>query len=408
MKFLVLAWRNVFRHKRRTLITAAAISVGLAAMIMSNTVMNGMDKLASWNIINYETGHFEIFANDYYREEGLFPLDTIIDNPEPLFAIVRDIKGISGITQRVKFPARVNNGIDEFPVLAIGIDLDTESDVFNTDKTVVTGRFIENPDDIIIGAELSSTMEVNVGSILTIITRDKYGTYNAYDFIVAGLITTEHPLFDANAVLMDIAVAQELLALRNGVTELNVRIRDESNVPEMKEVIQSAIGTNYEVYTYKELYASIFEVSGIKRIGQFIIALVVVIIAAVGIINTMLMAVMERIPEIGTLKAMGFQNFDIVKIFLYEGGVIGIFGSLLGCFYGLLASLFIVFIGIDLTSFFDSSEFGFPVRFVLKGEIDPGMVLIVFAFGVFVSVLVTLWPVRKATKLQPVDALRHV
>lgn len=408
MKILVLAWRNVFRHKRRTLITAAAISVGLGAMIMSNTMMNGMDKIASWNIINYETGHLEIFADDYYREEGMFPLDTIIDDPEPLLAIVHDIKGISGITQRVKFPARVNNGIDEFPVLAIGIDLGTESEVFKTAETVVVGGFIENPDDILIGTELASTMEVDGGSILTIITRDKHGTYNAYDFIVAGLITTDHPLFDANVVLMDITVAQGLLSLGKGVTELNIRIRDESKVPEMKEIIQSRVGTDYEVYTYKELYASIFEVSGIKRVGQIMIALVVVIIAAVGIINTMLMAVMERIPEIGTLKAMGFQNFDIMKMFLYEGGIIGIIGSFLGCFYGLLASLFIVFIGIDLTSFFDSSDFGYPVKFILKGEIDPGMVLVVFAFGVVVSVLVTLWPVRKATRLQPVDALRHV
>jgi putative ABC transport system permease protein len=408
VKLLILAWRNVFRHRRRTLITAAAISVGLAFMIIMNTMMNGMDKLASRNIIDYETGHFEIFTKGYYREEGMFPLDTIIDDPEPLFKVVRDLKGIIGVTQRVKFPARVNNGIDEFPILAIGIDLRTESEVFETNKTVVTGRFIENPDDILIGTELASTMDIDEGSSITIITRDKHGTYNAYDFIVAGLITTEHPLFDANAVIMDITVAQELLALGNGVTELNIRIRNESKVPEMKQTIQSAVGTNYEVYTYKELYASIFEVSGFKRLGQTILALVVVIIAAVGIVNTMLMAVMERIPEIGTMKAMGFQNFDIVKMFLYEGGIIGVFGSLMGCFYGLLASLFIVFVGIDLSSVFDSSELGYPVEMHLKGEIDLGLVLLVFAFGVLVSILVTLWPVRRATKLQPVDALRHV
>jgi ABC-type lipoprotein release transport system permease subunit len=408
VKILILAWRNVFRHRRRTLITAAAISVGLAAMITSNTMMNGMDKIASQNIIHYETGHFEIFAKGYYREEGMFPLDTIIDDPDPLYRIVRDIKGVGGVTQRVKFPARVNNGIDEFPVLAIGINTQTESDVFKTDKAVVAGRYIDSAEDILVGTELSKIMNVEEGSLLTIITRDKYGTYNAYDFIVAGLINTEHPLFDGNAVVMDIAVAQELLSLGKGVTEISVKIRDESRISEMKKTIISVIGDDYEVYTYKELYASIFEISGFKRIMQFMIALVVVIIAAVGIINTMLMAVMERIPEIGTLKAMGFQNLDIVKMFLYEGGIIGVFGSFMGCFYGLLISLFIIFVGIDLSSFFDSSELGYPVRFVLKGEIDPGMMLVVFAFGVFVSVMVTLWPVRRATKLQPVDALRHV
>jgi ABC-type lipoprotein release transport system permease subunit len=408
VKILIIAWRNVFRHKRRTLITAAAISVGLASMVVSNTMMNGMDKLASWNIINYETGHFEIFAADYYREEGVFPLDSIIDAPDSLLSVVGQISGVSGLTRRVKFPARVNNGIDEYPVLAIGIDLKTESMVFKTAEAIVTGHFIEGPDQILIGTELARTMEVDEGSMLTVITRDRYGTYNAYDFIIAGIIATDHPLFDANAVILDIDIAQELLSLGKGITELNVRIRSESNLLEMKDIIQSAIGADYEVYTYKEMYASIFEVSGIKRVGQLLVALVVVIIAAVGIINTMLMAVMERIPEIGTLKAMGFQNSDIIQMFLYEGGIIGIFGSLLGCFYGLLGSLFMVYIGIDLTSFLNSADLGYPIKLILKGEIDPGMILLVFIFGVFVSVAVTLWPVRKATKLQPVDALRHV
>ncbi len=408
MKLLKLAWRNVLRHKRRTMITAAAISVGLTAMITSNTMMNGMDKMASANIINFETGHLEIFSKGYYREEGMFPLDTIIEEPNILIDELKPISGISGITVRVKFPARLSNGIDEFPVLGIGIDLNTESQVFKTMSSVVAGNFIEKPEDLLIGTELAKTMNVETGNMLTLITRDRNGTYNAYDFIISGLIITDHPLLDANAVIMDIDMARELNALGSGATEISVKINNESQIEKMRENINKFVGNDYETYTYKELYASIFEVSGFKRMMQFIVALVVIIIAAVGIINTMLMAIMERIPEIGTLKAMGFQNNIITRLFLYEGGIIGFFGSVIGCLIGLAFSIFIIIVGIDFSQIFSSADLQYPVKMLIKGELDPLMILIVFLFGIIVSVLVTLWPLRYATRLQPVDALRHV
>ena len=126
MKILYLAWRNVFRHTRRTLITASAFSVGLSAMIVSNTMMNGTDKSASENIIQYETGHVQVFKKGYYREEGVFPLDTIIEEPDAVVRQVGSIKNVTGVTQRVRFQARVSNGIDELPVLAYGIDIDQD------------------------------------------------------------------------------------------------------------------------------------------------------------------------------------------------------------------------------------------------------------------------------------------
>lgn len=408
MKLLHIAWRNVFRHTRRTLITAAAISVGLSAMIFMNTMMNGVDKMASRNIIDYETGHLEIFALGYYREEGAFPLDTIIDDPEFVIGEIEDVSGIKTIAPRIKFQARISNGIDELPVLGMGIDIEKDKEVFEISNTVVEGAYLQQEGDVLIGKDLAGDMDLKVGSFLTIITKDRNGTYNAYDLTVSGIINTGHPLFDGNIAILPIGQAQELLAIGQGVTELSIRARDENKLAGLKEDLASQVGRDYEILTWKELNAAIFEVSGFKRAGQFIIALVVVIIAAVGIINTMLMAVMERIPEIGTLKAMGFSNSGIVRMFIYEGGIIGVFGSLLGCIIGFLVSLYFVYIGLDFSSFFKNMDIVYPMKFIIKGELDYLMLLYVFLFGIFVSVFVTLWPVQKATKLQPVDALRHV
>ncbi|UCC11796.1 MAG: ABC transporter permease [candidate division WOR-3 bacterium] len=408
MKILHLAWRNVFRHTRRTLITASAISVGLSAMILSNTMMNGADKMASENIIQYETGHMQIFAKGYYREEGIFPLDTIIEEPETIIQHVRTHRNVAGVTERVKFQARVNNGVDELPTLAYGIDIENDSEVFRIAQSVVDGAFLKEREDILIGTDLARDMGFAIGSYLTVITKDRYGTYNANDFFVSGLINTTHPLFDRNAVLMKLEVAQQLLDLDHGVTEICVRVRNSAQLASAQRDITALIGAKYEVYTWRELNAAIFEISGFKRLSQFMIALVVLIIAAVGIVNTMLMAVMERIPEIGTLKAMGFRNNSIVQMFVLEGGIIGAFGSLLGCIFGVLMSLYVAIQGLDFSQFFGDMDVGYPIKMIIKGEIDFLTILLVFLFGVVVTILVSLWPVRMATRLEPVDALRHV
>ncbi len=408
MKILNLAWRNVFRHTRRTVITAVAISIGLSAMIFMNTMMNGVDKMAQKNIVEYETGDLEVFAKGYYREEGFFPIDTIIENPESLINQLKTISGINEIVPRVKFQSQINNGIDELPVLGIGIDIENESRIFKTASAVVKGNFLKNPDDIVIGEYLARDINLDVGSSVTIITRDRNGTYDARDFTVAGILSTGHPLFDQNAVLISIEKAQELLSIPGSFTELSIKSKDDNNLTPLKEEISQKIGKEYEVYTWKELYASIFEVSGFKRTFQFLLALVVVIIAAVGIVNTMLMAVMERIPEIGTLKAMGFSNFNIVKMFIYEGGIIGVFGSLIGCILGILVSLYLTYYGLDFSRQFQNINIVYPIKFIIKGEIDFNTIIFVFVFGVIVSILVTLWPVRRATKIEPADALRHV
>ena len=223
MRLLILSWRNVFRHTRRTIITAAAISVGLTAMIVMNTMMNGVDKMASENIVQFETGHIQVFTKGYYREERIFPLDTIIENPAELMSKIMSVKGVKSVTPRVKFQARVNNGIDELPVLGIGINKESEHKVFQTPKALVTGNYLESKDDLLIGVELAQDMNVELGSYLTIITRDRNGTYNAFDFFVAGLVNTGHPLLDRNAAIIDISVAQELLSIGEGVTEICIR-----------------------------------------------------------------------------------------------------------------------------------------------------------------------------------------
>lgn len=405
MKIFNLAWRNVFRHTRRSIITAVAISVGLSAMIFMNSMMNGVDRMAEENIVNYESSQISVFARGYYQEEGLYTLDSLIINPIVLMQKLKTIRSVQELTPRIKFLCQLNTGLEELSVLGIGIDPGQDERVFKIKNSVARGKYLESHDDLLIGEGLAKDIGLELGSIVTIITKDKFGTYNAYDFTITGLVNTGHPLLDRNAVLISLPIAQELLNMPDAVTEIAVNTNTKDLVTFKREITQK-IGKDYEQYTWKELYASIFEVSGMKRSAQFMLAMVVVIIAAVGIVNTMLMAVMERVNEIGTLKAMGYNNFNITKMFVYEGGIIGFFGSLFGSIIGILISLYLQYFGLDLSKRFEGIDIMYPIKFILKGEINYLNIVLVFLFGIVVSILVTLYPVRRATKLKPADALR--
>jgi putative ABC transport system permease protein len=409
MKLLIMAGRNIFRHTRRSVITALAISVGLTGMIAMDTLMNGADKMGMRNIVDFETGQLEIFAKGYYREEGAFPLDTVIKDAEPLTAAVTGMPGVKAAVGRLKFAARLSNGVDELPVTGIGIDRERDKTVFQIPSSVVAGAYLDGPDQAMIGADLARDMKAGVGDILTVLVRDRNGTFNAFDLEIRGLIITGHPLLDRNAVLMDLGTAQRLMAMPGWITELCVRTAEApKRIAAIRAAIQSRIGPGYEIYSWDELNAAIFRIMGLKRFFGFLVGLAVLIIAAVGIINTMLMAVMERVPEIGTLKAMGFSNRSIVMMFLFEGGLIGAIGSLAGTFFGLMISIYLATVGLDFSRQFKNADLNFPMKMIFRGEIELSTVLLVFAFGVAVSVLVTLLPVRRAAKLEPADALRHV
>jgi ABC-type lipoprotein release transport system permease subunit len=220
---------------------------------------------------------------------------------------------------------------------------------------------------------------------------------------------------DMNAVVMNLATADELLQMDGAVTEIPIRLGGMDAAAPAKEQFEEASRktaelAGLEAWTWRELGDVIFQITGTKQVGGFILTAVVIVIAAVGIINTMLMAVMERTREIGTLRAMGLGFREVVSLFLWEGMLIGVFGSILGAAMGVGASLFLDFLALDLTSFMALGGFEslLPMRMIMYTDVDPTFVLRAILLGIGVSLLATLIPARRAAKVQPAEALRHV
>ena len=417
MKMLFkLAFRNVFRYKRRTVITFSAISYGLGLMALGICLYNGVNTHAMDSIINAETAHIKILAPGYFEDKDEVPLEFTIDEPQRIKSLLKDHKEIQGIESRILFQASIISGMDELPCLGVAIEPHIDPLVFEIKDSIVEGRFLESSEPrIILGSTLARDLGLEVGDdcVLRMFLSTEDFIWNALDLKIVGIAHTENPSVNRQTVLIPLTLAQEALSLENRVTELAIRIKDRNRLQDVRESIQSRLAnlnTDFEVVSYKEYASDFVELMKLRSRVQVLIPLMMILIATLGIVNTMLMAVLERTREIGMLAAMGMRKIEVMLVFVFEGAIIGLFGSLAACVIGGLGGWYLEAKGFSLSFLGDkiTDMLSFLPMEVYRGNLTAGTLLFTLALGIVVSILASLYPAYKAVKLDPIQALRHV
>lgn len=422
LTLLKLAFRNIFRFKRRTLITFCSVSVGLALLIITICLMNGIDKQSISNIINCQTSHLKIFKQGYFEKRDDLPMDLTISGPERIRALIKDVPGVVATESRVLFGTGLIKGADELPCLGVAIQPDVDPGLFNIKESLTAGEWLEPGDaKMLVGKDLAEDIGLSVGDIVTvrmITSSDKDNfSWNAVDLEVKGIFESGNPTVDGGRVIIPLAQAMESLGLENEVTEIVVRLENDDDKTILtaqnciKEILKAS-EEKFEVVTWKDLAGVFLAISEMKTQRSGMIIMIMLVIASMGIINTMLMAVFERTREIGMLSALGMKKSEIMKLFIFEGGFIGAIGALLGCILGGLATWYLEVEGWSITAFGETfkkiSEAAYPVKDVYYADLTAGVLVMVFLFGVGISVLASAYPAWKAAKLDPTEALRQI
>jgi putative ABC transport system permease protein len=417
-----LSFRNIFRFKRRTFITLSAISVGLGLLILSICLMNGVDKQSISNIINCQTSHIKIFKAGYFEKRDELPMDITIKDPDRIRSLLKDVPGILGTESRVLFGAGLIKGMDELPCLGVAIDPLVDPGLFIIKDSLVEGAWLD-PDDakMLVGKSLAKDIGLAVGDLVTVRLITSTGredfSWNAVDLEVKGIFASGHPTVDNQRIFIPLEIAGESLSLDSRVTEIVVRLNsdDDKTIKTAQTRIKEILKTRedrFEVVTWKDLAGMFLTISKMKTRNSGMIIFIMLFIASMGIINTMLMSVMERTREIGMFSAMGMKKSEIMTLFIFEGGFIGAIGALLGCILGGLASWYFEVEGLSFAGWGDTvqklSESIYPVKDVFYADLTPDVLVMTFIFGVGIAVLASFYPARKAAKLNPIDALRHI
>lgn len=411
-----IAFRNILRNKRRTITSAIIIAFGILFFIFFDSIMRGMDKSATDNMIQLSTSSLKIYTKDYYTDHRSFPLKHGIKNLKDIESAILKNSEVTGITQRVEFLGELSNSSEYSPIIGKVIDKDKDAQVFKIRDYLVGEYFSEeNNREIILGKKLAKEFNVDVGDYITLYALTKYDSRNADDFKVVGILNTTDPTINRSTVLITYDAANELLDLEDLKTELNISIKKkntfEEEVKVMKDLKNNLIKEfpELEVLTFKDLAADFITVMKQKQSWSWLMIFVVLLIAAVGIFNTVMMSVYERIREIGVLRAHGLKPFELAILFIYEGFLTGILGGVLGVFSAVGLNIYLIYWGIPIDQVVGDMDIsGMPVWGTIYGQWNISMIIIGFLFGVIVATLAGVIPSRKAAKMKITEALRYV
>jgi putative ABC transport system permease protein len=413
-----LALRNAFRFRRRTAVTALAIAFGLGLTIIGISLFNGVEKTSLANIKGSETAHFLVYAEGYADRRDRLPTDQLIQNPDRLAQRLRSRPEVAGAACRLRCAATVINGLDELPAIAIGVEAVNDRRVFPMEDSLVAGKFLSpaDADSLLIGIDLAHDIGLAVGDScsLRLFASGDGLAWDALEVQVKGIFASGNPRLDRAVVFLPLRLLQESLAASGRASEIAVRLTNEKRLAGMKTAIQgllTAEGFRGDVFSYRDIAAELIEVSRLRSRFHALVPLVMLLVAALGIVNTMLMAVMERTREIGLLRSMGFRSRDVLLLFVMEGGIIGVLGSAAGCILGGLGGWVLEARGIDIS--FLGREVAaiaasiYPIKNIFYADLSAGILAFVFAFGTIISVCCSAYPAWRASRLDPVVALRQ-
>ena len=405
MHLVKLAFRNVFRNKRRSILTMVIIMFSVGTFLFMQSYFEGLLTSVIKDSIK-STGHLCIQHPRYDMKSRMLSLSVPVDDLEAMKKKLLSVAGVRAATGRIKFGGLIDFGESNEPGLGMGIEPEAERDIMELENSIIDGTYFSGaPNETVIGREFSNKLNIAVGDTVTVIARTAYSSLTAENLIVTGiadlLVSQMNRFF-----YMPLETAQTMLDMRDKCAELIVFLDNRKDTPAMLQAVSELPGIRdtYSVLSWQEK-GKLEEMLPLINIMFGIMTIIFGMIAAFSIINTMLMAVLERTSEIGVFTAFGMTKGKILRVFLFEAMFLGIFGGLLGLALGGLGGYAIETYGITIGD--AAGNVPIPIRQVVYGDLQWKHALISLGMGVILALGAAYFPARKAAKLEPVDALRH-
>lgn len=408
---LKIAIRNLLRYRRRTLLTSSLIMIGVIFVLVFVAVTGSIKSLLIGQITDSMLGHIQIHKRGYVASIDNLPL-TVTLSPQAVQAIenlIKDIPEIEAYSTRIKFGGLFSNYKETTNIRLNGVVPEKElKTVPLLPERIITGNKDLKKGTILIPELLAKGMEVTVGDSVVVIATNKDGSVNGKQFTVGGVLESVTGPGGRDGYIQ-IEDAVEVLRMEQmEISEIVLRLRDFAMLQEVYiSLTESLSGKKneagkpiFEVHTWENL-SPFYNIARMIDIMTFFIKIMLIAMVLVSIMNVMIMAVYERMREIGTISAIGTMPGKILSMFILEGLSIGIFGTLVGDAIG---CAIIYVLNISHITF----NFGRQTGLLLEPHVGIADLLTVSAIVIVVSVVASLQPAVKASRMEPIYALHHV
>jgi ABC-type lipoprotein release transport system permease subunit len=406
--YLRMAWRNVGRHRRRTFLIIAAMGLTLAMMMMYDGLVSGFNQAIYGNAIKVLGGNIQVHAPGYAAETGQFPLLPLPDDNAVVKAAEADPR-VETALRRINTGGLATSTEGAFGVQITGLEPDKEAQTNLAAQNIVAGRFLQQGDGdlVLIGKGLADAMDVQVGDRISLAGRAAHEQMRSRTMTVVGIFDLGIPDIEKQMVYISLPEAQDLYNLGGQSTEISIVLKQLGNEKGVITDLQKSL-PGYEMKSYDQSYPEFAQALATKGTAMSVFSVVIMLIAGIGILNLLLMAVYERTREIGILGAMGFKPGQISLLFILEGTLIGLMGVAVGIVMGLIFNGLIKMVGLDFTAFSGMTSY----TALITGRVYPswGMEKII-GRGLAVAVIAALsalFPARVAAGQDPAQALHFV
>jgi len=416
--FARMAFRNVWRNTRRSLITMATIAVGVTFLIVMQGFRDGFRN--KWVDVATRTflGHIQIHAAGYFQSYLSMDISKTMANWQEVAEKLPKDK-IVAAAPRVDAFGFASTGETSHTLRLVGALAPEEARVTWFAEKIVAGEYLSPSDDperheILIGEELQKYFRVKVGDRLFVMVQT-FTADVAYEvFFIKGIFRTRNPDVDNFVALVHLetlqkAMAQDVPYFKDKVSGLVIRVKSGQEPQEVARLIQSRLeGTDYEVKSWEQMAPDLVQLLNLIEAFTWVMYLILFLVAALNTTNTVLMAVMERVREFGVMVAQGTEPNHIVVLVVLESIILGFLASLVGVTLGVVISLHYARVGFDLSHFSEGlrwmlgDETRVYFRLTAKEVLETGLAMVA------VVAMAGLYPAIRASRLKPVEALRYV
>jgi len=403
-----IAWRNVWRQRRRTFLIAGAMGFIMALLLLYDGIVVGFEDAIYGNSIQIMGGNIQAHAPGYKDETGSKPLLPLAD-PDAVVQAAESNPDVLMAAKRIVTGGLVTNREGAFSITIIGLETEKEAQISQVAKNISEGRFL-TPDDgdlIVIGQGLATVMDVKVGDRITMVGNVKHEQTRQRTMTIVGIYDVGVPTVEKSTIYMSLGEAQQLFDLNGQVTEVVVNLKQIGRESGVVNTINTK-QPGYEVETWETSIPELKQIIGMKTTVMNIFGIVLLVIAAIGILNLLMMAVFERTREIGVMGALGLKPRQITTLFLLEGILIGVVGAVLGAILGTIINGLLGYYGIDYSSFADMTDFTALISGRIYSQLVPLKILQHGLTVLIIAALAAFAPARQAARREPAEALHHV
>lgn len=404
--YLNLAWRNIWRNKRRTIITLSSIGFAVFFACIMQSMQDGSYGRMIDNTVRFSTGHVQIHEKGYWEEKLI---DNTMEWTGALSEKVTTPEAVESITPRLESFALGATGSQTKGVMVVGIDPEREDAITGLSSKVEGGDYLTGDSSgALVGIDLAKFLKIEVGDTLVLIGQGYHGINAAGKFPVTGIVRFPNPQFNQQAVFLALKEAQYFFGAEGRITSLSILLKDAGSIKQVRKQLMGNLDSDkFEIMSWKEMMPELVQSIELDYYGGLIMIFILYLVIAFGIFGTFMMMTKERTYEFGVLIAIGMKKIKIQTMVILEILMLTFLGVALGIFAAMPILVYLFYNPILMTGDMAKTYENFGMEPILPFSLDPGIFLSQGIVILVISAFLGIYPMVAIQSLKIIKALKE-